>query len=68
MSSDTDAHKPSTVSDRSYELSPASGDGVEDFTRIRWATIQGAVVLWHMSPARDHTGGIISQAVYDWSA
>lgn len=33
MSSDTDVHKPSRVSDRSYELSPASGDDVKDFTQ-----------------------------------
>ena len=33
MSSDTDVHKPSRVSDRSYELSPASGDDVDDFTQ-----------------------------------
>lgn len=59
MSSDTDVHKPRIVSNRSYELSPASGDDVKDFTRVRWATIQGAVVLWHMSPARDPTVGII---------
>lgn len=33
MSSHTDVHKPTTASDRSYELSPASGDDVEDFTQ-----------------------------------
>ena len=33
MSSDTDVHKPRIVSNRSYELSPASGDDVKDFTQ-----------------------------------